>query len=94
MLDELQQERLAPRRHRRNKRGVKRKMSNFAVRRKSDKPLPPIDIRKAIRIVATEQTVAKRAKATKKSSVSHPIMTGTAVSHPTRIDRRFFWGTG
>jgi hypothetical protein len=40
-----------PRRHRRNKRGVKRKMSSFPVRRKADRPQPPVDIAKAIRIL-------------------------------------------
>jgi hypothetical protein len=94
VLDELLQERLAPRRHRRNKRGVKRKMSNFQLRRKSDKPLPPINIQKAIRIVTTEQAVAKKAKATKKSSASHPILMGAAVSDPIGRDRHFFWATG
>jgi hypothetical protein len=52
VLDEILQERVPPRRHRRNKRGVKRKMSSFPVRRKADRPLPPVDIAKAIRIVA------------------------------------------
>jgi hypothetical protein len=33
------------------KRGVKRKMSNFPLRHRSDKPLPPIDITTAISIV-------------------------------------------
>jgi hypothetical protein len=42
------------RRHRRNKRGVKRKMSSFPVRRKADRPLPPVDIAKAIRILAPD----------------------------------------
>jgi hypothetical protein len=45
------QERLPLRGHRRNKRGFKRKMSNFPLRRKSDKPLPPVNIKKAIRIL-------------------------------------------
>src|ERR1700677_4799591 len=51
VLDEILQERVPPRRHRRNKRGVKRKMSSFQVRRKADRPLPPVDIAKAVRIV-------------------------------------------
>lgn len=51
MLDEILQERIAPRRNRRNKRGVKRKMSNFPLRRRTDKPLPPISIENAIRIL-------------------------------------------
>jgi hypothetical protein len=51
VLAEILEERLAPRDNRRNKRGVKRKMSNFPLRRRTDKPLPPIDILKAIRIL-------------------------------------------
>ena len=51
MLDEILQERVPPRGHRRNKRGVKRKMSSFPVRRKADRPPPPVDIAKAIRIL-------------------------------------------
>jgi len=47
-------ERLPPRRPRRNKRGVKRKMSPFAVCRKADRPLSPVDIAKAIRILPRE----------------------------------------
>jgi hypothetical protein len=54
VLDEILQERVPPRKHRRNKRGVKRKMSNFPVRRKADRPSPPIDIAKAIRILAPD----------------------------------------
>jgi hypothetical protein len=52
VLDEILQERVPPRAHRRNKRGVKRKMSSFPVRRKADRPPPPVDIAKAIRILA------------------------------------------
>jgi len=51
VLDEILQERVAPRGHRRNLRGVKRKMSNFPLRRRTDKPLPPVNIAKAIRIL-------------------------------------------
>jgi hypothetical protein len=43
-----------PRAHRRNKRGVKRKMSSFPVRRKADRPPPSIDIATAIRILWQE----------------------------------------
>jgi hypothetical protein len=50
MLDELLDEHIAPRDHRRNKRGVKRKMSNFPIRRRNDPPLPPTNIAKSIRI--------------------------------------------
>ena len=51
MLNEILQERVAPRGHRRNPRGVKRKMSNFPLRRRTDKPLPPINIEKAVRVL-------------------------------------------
>jgi hypothetical protein len=51
VLDEILQERLARRDHRRNKRGVKRKMSSFPIRRRTDKPPPPVNIEKAIRIL-------------------------------------------
>jgi hypothetical protein len=51
VLDEILQERLAPRRHRRNMRGVKRKMSNFPLRPRNDKPPPPVNIQNAIRIL-------------------------------------------
>jgi hypothetical protein len=50
VLDEILDEHIAPRRHRRCKRGVKRKMSNFPVRRKTDPQLPAINIAKCIRI--------------------------------------------
>ena len=51
VLEEILQERVACRRGRRNPRGVKRKMSNFPLRRRRAKPLPPIKIEKAIRIL-------------------------------------------
>jgi hypothetical protein len=54
VLDEILQERLPDRRYRRNKRGVKRKMSSFPLRRRTDKPLPPIDITTAIKIVTPD----------------------------------------
>jgi DNA-binding transcriptional LysR family regulator len=44
VLDEILQERVVCSRNRRNSRGVKRKMSNFPLRRRTNKPLPPIDI--------------------------------------------------
>ena len=50
-MNEILQEQLEPRRNRHNFRGVKRKMSNFPIRRRDRKALPPLDIRKAIRIV-------------------------------------------
>ena len=51
VLDEILQERVVSSRHRRNFRGVKRKMSNFPLRPRHVKPLLKINIRKAIRIV-------------------------------------------
>ena len=56
MLDEILQERLPDRAHRRNKRGVKRKMSNLPIRRRTDKPLPPVNIKTAIRIAAADSS--------------------------------------
>lgn len=51
MLNEILQERVGSSRNRRNFRGVKRKMSNFPIRRRSRKALPPLDIKKAIKIL-------------------------------------------
>jgi hypothetical protein len=51
VLEEILQERVAPRRGRRNLRGVKRKMSNFPLRHRHVRPPPPVDIVKAIRIL-------------------------------------------
>jgi hypothetical protein len=51
VLDEILQDRVVSSRNRRNPRGVKRKMSNFPLRPRHVKPLPKIDIRKAIRII-------------------------------------------
>ena len=53
VLNEILDEPVPPRRNRRNKRGVKRKMSAFPVRRKADRPLPSADIAQAIRIITT-----------------------------------------
>jgi len=50
-LDEILQEHVVSSRNRRNFRGVKRKMSNFPLRPRHAKPLPPINLRKAIRII-------------------------------------------
>jgi hypothetical protein len=74
VLDEISQERLPPRRHRRNKRGVKRKMSNFPLRRKSDKPLPPVNIAQAIRI--------QRARRRPQSSAARRWRAGVFPSRP------------
>jgi hypothetical protein len=51
VLDEILQERVVSSRNRRNFRGVKPKMSNFPLRPRHCKPLLPINIRKAIRIL-------------------------------------------
>jgi len=51
VLHEILQERVVSSRHRRNSRGVKRKLSNFPLRPRRGTPLPPIDIGKAIRII-------------------------------------------
>ena len=51
VLDEILQERVTSRRGRRNPRGVKRKMSNFPLRPRAVEPLPPVNIKKAIRII-------------------------------------------
>jgi len=45
------EERVVSSRNRRNFRGVKRKMSNFPLRPRHGKNMPPIDIQKAIRIL-------------------------------------------
>jgi hypothetical protein len=51
VLDELLQERVVSSRNRRNPRGVKRKISNFPLRRRTDPSLPPINLAVAIRIL-------------------------------------------
>ena len=51
VLEEILQERVVSSRNRRNFRGVKRKMSNFPLRARNIKPLPPINIQEAIRII-------------------------------------------
>jgi hypothetical protein len=51
VLDEILQEHVVSSRNRRNPRGVKRKMSNFPLRARNIKPLPPINIQEAIRII-------------------------------------------
>jgi hypothetical protein len=50
VLKEILDEVVVSSRNRRNPRGVKRKMSNFPLRR-GYKPAPPMDISAAIRIV-------------------------------------------
>ncbi len=50
VLDEILQERLPGRRGRRNMRCVKRKMSNWPLRRRHDKPPQPVIINQSIRI--------------------------------------------
>ena len=50
VLNEILQERVAPRRHRCNHRGVKRKMSGFPLRPRG-KPPPPVNPIEAIQII-------------------------------------------
>jgi hypothetical protein len=50
VLKEILDERVASSRHRRNQRGIKRKMSNFPLRRGYKRSVP-VDICPAIRIV-------------------------------------------
>jgi hypothetical protein len=47
---EILEERAVSSRNRRNPRGVKRKMSNFPLRRRGSKPMPKIDLQIAIKI--------------------------------------------
>jgi hypothetical protein len=51
VLGEIIEERVVSSHNRRNFRGVKRKMSNFPLRARNIKPLPPINIQEAIRII-------------------------------------------
>ena len=51
VLDQILKQRAASSRNRRNFRGVKRKMSHFPIRPRYSKPLPPIHIRNAIRML-------------------------------------------
>jgi len=51
VLDEILQERAVSSRNRQNPRGVKRKMSNFPLRRRTNTPSGKINIEKAVRIL-------------------------------------------
>jgi hypothetical protein len=51
VLEEILAERVVSRRKRRNPRVVKRKMSKFPIRPRDNKPMPSIEIKKAVRIV-------------------------------------------
>ncbi|MBT2321293.1 hypothetical protein J7E62_02830, partial [Variovorax paradoxus] len=51
VLEEILQERVARRRGRRNQRGVKRKMSNWPLRRRHTKPLASVIFNDAIQIL-------------------------------------------
>jgi hypothetical protein len=51
VIEEILQERVRPRSNRRNKRGVKRKMSSYPMRRKSDPTMPACVIATAIKIL-------------------------------------------
>jgi len=72
VLNEILQERVAPRGHRRNQRGVKRKMSNFPLRRRTDKPLPPINIEKAVRVL--KSTVLRLAEVNPVEAATTPVV--------------------
>jgi hypothetical protein len=50
VLTEILQERVVSSRNRRNPRGVKRKMSKFPIRRKTDRASLPINLAKVIQI--------------------------------------------
>ena len=50
MLDEILEERVVSSRGRQVPRGVKRKMSNFPIRRKTNRALPTINLAEAILI--------------------------------------------
>jgi hypothetical protein len=72
-----------PRAHRRNKRGVKRKMSSFPVRRKADRPPPPIDMATAIRILRPDHLDASpTSPASSKTSIVSPHQTITQNMEP------------
>ena len=69
---------MPPRPHRRNKRGVKRKMSSFPVRRKADRPPPSIDMATAIRILRQDRLDASPQRLTSfKTSTVSPHQTIT-----------------
>jgi len=51
VLEEILEERVVSSRKRRNPRGVKRKMSNFPLRRRGTEPMPKINLQSAIKIV-------------------------------------------
>src|SRR5277367_4869969 len=94
VLDEILEEPVPPRAHRRNKRGVKRKMSSFPVRRKADRPPPPIDSAKAIRILEQDplrsdterQPRSKSRVATRKSRMNPTDQQPGATLAPTDSD--------
>ena len=51
VLEEILDELVVSSRSRRNPRGVKRKMSNFPIRSRGFKPLPKLNLKKAIIII-------------------------------------------
>lgn len=51
VLEEILEERAVSSRNRRNPRGVKRKMSNFPVRRSGSQSMPKIDLQLVIKII-------------------------------------------
>jgi hypothetical protein len=51
VVEDILEERVVSSRNRRNPRGVKRKMSNFPVRRSGLKPMSKLDLQLVIKIV-------------------------------------------
>ena len=51
VVEDILEERVVSSRNRRNPRGVKRKMSNFPLRRRGSKPMPKIDLQLVIKIL-------------------------------------------
>ena len=51
MLDEILQERVSSSRGRRNRRGVRRKVSKFPIRPRNAEAPPKINLKEAIRII-------------------------------------------
>jgi hypothetical protein len=83
VLKEILQERVVSSRNRRNRRGVKRKMSSFPLRRKTDLALPPLNINTLIRIVAVATpTIAPPAAPHRK--VIRPTPTRQPAGHTCR----------
>ncbi len=79
---------MPPRAHRRNKRGVKRKMSSFPVRRKADRPPPSIDIATAIRILRQDPLQAPLTPTSFEPSIPPPKVGHDANIPVRRYERK------